>query len=468
MERVLDLSCRRVARRADSAKYAASNTLTSSDWQPTVFLNGSLKNVSNSLVSPVLCSQFPSLPPISVIITQMQVERPRAALNAQLLRINEGYRSAGIARYMVHLLRELPPAANEFQLDVYATEPLAPTLLPDVTIRTTRLPVHKPLARIFWEQTVFALNLLQKNYSLLHSLAYVSPLLNRTRTIVTLYDLSFYLYPEYFRPFHRLYLRWGTRFSARRAERLITISESAKRDAVRLLKLEPDKIDVAVPGVDELFSRPISPEAIAQFRRLKKLPDHFVLFLGTREPRKNIPSLIRAFAKLQGRTRVAYKLVLAGGRGWMDEEIPRVLQATDMTDHVLFPGFVPHEDLPLWYHAADAFVYPSQYEGFGMPALEALASGTPVITSNVSSLPEAVGDAALLIDPQSPEQIADALVRILNDTDLRLELRARGLERARQFTWARTAQVTARSYRRALGLPEPVPAFKTASLELMK
>lgn len=103
-----------------------------------------------------------------------------------------------------------------------------------------------------------------------------------------------------------------------------------------------------------------------------------------------------------------------------------------------------------------------------MPALEALASGTPVITSNVSSLPEAVGDAALLIDPQSPEQIADALVRILNDTDLRLELRARGLERARQFTWARTAQVTARSYRRALGLPEPVPAFKTASLELMK
>lgn len=468
MERVLTLSCRRVARRADSDKYVASNTLTSSDWQPTVFLNGFLKKVSNSLVSPVLCSQFPSLPPISVIITQMQVERPRAALNAQLLRINEGYRSAGIARYMVHLLRELPPAANEFQLDVYATEPLAPTLLPDVTIRTTRLPVHKPLARIFWEQTVFALNLLQKNYSLLHSLAYVSPLLNRTRTIVTLYDLSFYLYPEYLRPFHRLYLRWGTRFSARRAERLITISESAKRDAVRLLKLEPDKIDVAVPGVDELFSRPISPEAIAQFRRLKKLPDHFVLFLGTREPRKNIPSLIRAFAKLQGRTRVAYKLVLAGGRGWMDEEIPHVLQATDMTDHVLFPGFVPHEDLPLWYHAADAFVYPSQYEGFGMPALEALASGTPVITSNVSSLPEAVGDAALLIDPQSPEQIADALVRILNDTDLRLELRARGLEHARQYTWTRTAQVTARSYRRALGLPEPVPAFKAASLEWMK
>src|SRR5438876_152842 len=136
----------------------------------------------------------------------MQVERPRAALNAQLLRINEGYRSAGIARYMLHLLRELPAAANDFQLDLFATEPLAPSLFPNTTIHTTRLPAQKPLARIFWEQTVFALNLIQTNYALVHSLAYVSPFLNRHTSIVTLYDLSFYLYPEYFRPFHRLYL----------------------------------------------------------------------------------------------------------------------------------------------------------------------------------------------------------------------------------------------------------------------
>lgn len=386
----------------------------------------------------------------------MQVERPRAALNAQLLRINEGYRSAGIARYMFHLLRELPGAANAFQLDVYATEPLAPTLFPDVTIHTTRLPAHKPLARILWEQTLLPLDLLQQNYALLHSLAYVSPLINRTRTIVTLYDLSFYLYPEYFRPFHRLYLQWGTRFSIRRAERIITISESTKRDAVRLLRLAPEKIDVAVPGVDEEFFKPVSAETIARFRRDKNLPEHFVLFIGTREPRKNIASLIRAFALLQGRTKYTYKLVLAGGRGWMDEEIPKVLEATGMSDQVLFPGFVPHEELPLWYRAADAFVYPSQYEGFGMPALEALASGTPVITSNVSSLPEAVGDAALLIDPQSPEQIADDLVRLLDDGDLCQALRARGLEHARQFTWTRTAQVTARSYASALGLGGPL------------
>jgi glycosyltransferase involved in cell wall biosynthesis len=385
----------------------------------------------------------------------MQVERPRAALNAQLLRVNEGYRSAGIARYLFHLLRELDTAASDFQLDVYATEPLAPSLLANLTIHTTRFPVHKPLARIVWEQTVFAYHLLQKNYALLHSLAYVSPLINRTRSIVTLYDLSFYLYPEYFRPLQRLYLQIGTRISARRAQRIITISESTKRDAVRLLNLDVNSIDVAMPGVDAVFFKPIDANALAQFRREKNLPDHFVLFLGTREPRKNIPSLLRAFALAKRRLQVPHYIVLAGGRGWMDQDIPQVLAETGLTNEVIFPGFVPDKELPFWYRAADVFVYPSQYEGFGMPALEALASGTPVITSNVSSLPEAVGNAALLIDPKSPEEIADALVRVLNDEALRYEMQARGVQHARQFTWTRAAHNTAQSYRRALDLPNP-------------
>ena len=161
-------------------------------------------------------SAFTRLPRNSAIMPLMQVERPRAALNAQLLRINEGYRSAGIARYMLHLLREAPAAASDFDLDVFSTEPLAPQRLPGVTIRTTRMKAHKPLTRILWEQSLFALQLLQKNYALLHSLAYVSPLFNRTPSIVTIYDLRFYLYPEYFRPFHRLYLPLGTRISVRR------------------------------------------------------------------------------------------------------------------------------------------------------------------------------------------------------------------------------------------------------------
>jgi glycosyltransferase involved in cell wall biosynthesis len=394
-------------------------------------------------------------------MTAMQVERPRAALNAQLLRINEGYRSAGIARYMLHLLRELPAAAHDFQLDVFATEPLAPSLLPNVTVRSTRAPAHHPLARILWEQTLFPIALSQKNYALLHSLAYVSPLVNHTLSIVTLYDLSFYLFPEYFRPFQRLYLQFGARVSAQRAQRIITISEATKRDAVRLLNLDQTKIHVAPPGVDLDFFQRVDAPQIEAFRRAQGLPDHFVLFIGTREPRKNIPSLLRAFALAKREHTLPHYLVLAGGRGWMDQDIARVLAETGLDAQVLFPGFIPHQELPLWYRAADAFVYPSQYEGFGMPPLEALASGTPVITSSVSALAEAVGSAALLINPKSPREIADALLRVLRDDALRHEMRQRGLAHARQFTWQRTAQATAETYRRALGSPNPVPVLNT-------
>lgn len=386
-------------------------------------------------------------------MTGMYHDRPRAALNAQLLRVNEGYRSAGIARYQLYLLSELANAASDFELDVFATEPLAPSLIPNVSIQTTRLPLHKPLARIFWEQMIFPFALLQKNYALLHSLAYVSPLLQNIRSIVTLYDLSFYLYPEYFRPFHRLYLQLGTRLSARRAGRIITISESTKRDAVRLLHVDAARVDVAPPGVDAQFFRSMEAKTIEAFRREKNLPEHFVLCIGTREPRKNIPSLLRAFALARRQLQFPHRLVLAGGRGWMDADISHVLQETGLEHEVLFPGFVPHEELPLWYHGADVFVYPSQYEGFGMPVLEALASGTPVITSNVSSLPEAAADAALLIDPGSPEQLAEALVRVLRDQALREEMKTRGIKHAHQFTWDRTAQVTAESYRHALVSP---------------
>lgn len=392
----------------------------------------------------------------------VQVERPRVALNAQLLRLNEGYRSAGIARYIYHLLCELPKAAQDLALDVFATEPLAPALLPDVSIRTTRLPVHKPLARILWEQSLFALSL-QNNYSLLHSLAYVSPWLNRTRSIVTLYDLSFYLYPEYFRPFQRLYLQIGARASARRAASIVTISESSKRDAVRILHVDPRQVQVITPGVESDFFRAVPQTALENFRRAKKLPEHFVLFLGTREPRKNLPNLIRAFMQAKRAAKLPHRLVLAGGRGWLDESIARTIQELDAADQIIFPGFAEQAELPLWYRAADVFVYPSQYEGFGMPALEALACGTPVISSNVSSLPEAVGDAAILVDPRVPEQIADALVRVLTDEQLSFELAERGPRHARQFTWTRAAQLTAQTYRRALGLANPLPVLNHAS-----
>jgi glycosyltransferase involved in cell wall biosynthesis len=391
----------------------------------------------------------------------MQVERPRVSLNAQLLRINEGYRSAGIARYQLHLLRELPHVATDFQFDVFSTEELAPALLDGLNVRSSRVPAHRPLARIFWEQVILPWHLLRDKYALFHSLAYVSPILNRTPTLVTLYDLSFFRYPQYFRPFHRLYLQLGSRISVRRARRLTTISESTKRDVMRLFGIDGEIIDVAPPGVDSMFLRGVDKPQLEAFRRERDLPARFILFMGTREPRKNIPALLKAFASVKQRIRAPHSLVIAGGRGWLDEEIPHVLEELHLSRDVLFPGYVPDAELPLWYRLADVFVYPSQYEGFGMPVLEALASGTPVITSNVSSLPEAAGDAAITVDPGSPEEIAAALVRVLTDSALCEDLAVRGPRQARQFTWAQTARLVAGSYRRALGLA-PLPVLNPA------
>jgi glycosyltransferase involved in cell wall biosynthesis len=258
--------------------------------------------------------------------------------------------------------------------------------------------------------------------------------------------LSFIRFPHLFHPAKRLYLRALTRASVRRARRVITVSEHAAEEAQRLLDLNPGKIDVVYHGVDPRF-HPRSAADVAAFREHQGLPERFVLFLGTLEPRKNLVRLIEAFHRLDAPD---VALVLAGGRGWYEEEIFASVERLNLTERVIFPGYVPGEDLPLWYDAATVFAYPSLYEGFGMPVTEALASGVPTLTSDRSSLPEAAGDAALLVDPTDVDAIAQGLHRLLTDGTLRETLRQRGLSHAAQFTWQRMAAQTADVYRCAL------------------
>ncbi len=383
----------------------------------------------------------------------MPALRPRIALNAQLLRLNAGYRSAGIARYIFHLLRALPATAPDLELHAYTGESRATEMLNALHIHLTHWHTEKPTTRILWEQFIFPFEIVRLRPHLTHSLAFASSLLSGIPSVVTVYDLSFILYPEYFRTANRTYLKWATRQSVARAQHIITISESTKRDLIHLFAISANKIEVIPPGVEPEFFEEVEGPALEQFCRGKNLPEHFVLFIGTQEPRKNIPALIRAFAQAKSHVHLPHRLVIAGGRGWLDDAIERTIEELDLQHDVIRPGFVAQEELPLWYRAADAFVYPSQYEGFGLPPLEALAAGTPVITSNCSSLPEVVGDAALLIAPRDQEGLAQALERVLTEPSLREELSMRGRARAREFTWARTAQDTARVYRRVLERP---------------
>ncbi len=329
----------------------------------------------------------------------------------------------------------------------------APNALHGLQVHLTHWPTQKPVARILWEQVAFPLLLSRDRYDLCHAQAFVLPVLNRTPSVVTVYDLSFELYPEHFRAANRMYLQWGTRRSVAQARRVIAISESTKRDLMRLYGVPESQIAVIPPGIEQEFHREYKPEAVEQFRSRKSLPEHFILFVGTLEPRKNIPALVRAFMQARRRFKLPHRLVVVGGRGWMDKAITRAVQESGAQEWIIFPGFVPGDELPYWYRAADAFVYPSVYEGFGMPPLEAMAAGTPTVVADSSSLPEAVGDAALLVAPNDEASLEEALGQILTDDELRAELAARGRARARTFTWERAAAATAEVYRNVLHPP---------------
>lgn len=377
--------------------------------------------------------------------------RRHICLNAHLLSAQAGYRSAGISGYIANLLRALPDAAPEFTYTVFTGAQATPPAHERVAIRRSAWNTEHPLRRILWEQLAQPFALQAARADLAHGLAFATPLLSRVPSVVTVYDLSFVHYPDRLPAARRWYLRLFARWSCRRARRVIAISQSTARDLAQTFGLSPERVDVAAPGVGEQF-KPLPRADVDAFRAQKGLPDRFLLFVGTLEPRKNLPLLLRAYALLPAQQRQAVPLVLAGGKGWMDGAIHATIAAHDLTNSVLLPGYLPADELPWWYNAAEALVYPSVYEGFGLPVLEALACGTPALVSDVSSLPEAVGEGGLRLPPDDVLAWAEALRRALNDPDWRAEMGSRGLAHAARFTWAGTAAQTVDSYRRALGV----------------
>ena len=371
----------------------------------------------------------------------------RVAVSAHLLHGEAGYRSAGIHTYIEQTLRHLPEADPALRLTVFTRHPPA-DLPPSVEVRGTRWPTERPPLRILWEQLRLPLAARRGRADVLHATAFAAPIVRLSPTLVTIYDLSFALFPAYFRGFNQRYLRAATRFSARHARRIIVISEHTRRDVHQLYGVPLDRIDVAYPGVDEAL-RPAEPEAVARFRREKNLPDKFLLFLGTLEPRKNLVTLINAFTEMKRDCPTA-TLVLAGGVGWKFDDLFAAIDSSGVKDSVVLSGYIKAEEKALWLSSAAAFVYPSVYEGFGLPPLEAMACGTPVLTSDAASLPEVVGEAGLTIAPDDVLGWAHALRRVWRDDAYRAELRERGLQQAQKFTWLAAAHCIAASYHRAM------------------
>lgn len=276
---------------------------------------------------------------------------------------------------------------------------------------------------------------------------YSIPPLTPCPVITSIHDVSFKRHPEFFSPKDRFILDMGVKLSKKRAARILALSEYTKAEICELYSIDESRVDLVYPGVDSLFKPCGRDESLELVRTKYCITDPYVLTLGVIQPRKNLSRLLEGFAILKQDREVRHKLVIVGKYGWMEENLTRTITNLGLSGEVLLTGYAPYEDLPYLYSGADLFVYPSVYEGFGLPPLEAMCCGISVITGDRSSLPEVVGDAGIMVDPYKPEAFADAISRVLADKSLRAELSRKGLAQSRKFTWERTARQVDAIYR---------------------
>lgn len=369
-------------------------------------------------------------------------------LNAHLLSGQSGYRSAGIHSYITGLLRHLHEVAPpDWTFTAFVGQGNEATF-PGIETRPSKMSTESPLRRIYWEQAVQPSEL--KGIDLYHALAFVAPAMTRVPFVATVYDLSFVHYPERLPLSRRLYLRWFTALTCQRAKRVIAISQSTARDLSTVFGVDESKVDIALPGYDHDQFRPLPREHTEPFRAANDLPARFWLFVGTLEPRKNLVTLLEAYAALPITSRLP--LVIAGGKGWDYEPIFDAVKKHELKEWVRFPGYIPSDKLRFWYNCAEVFIYPSVFEGFGLPVLEAMACGTPVITSEASSLPEVIGNTGPRVVPNDVAGWTEALRRAADDKAWRDQARLNGRERAKGFSWLETARSTVESYKKAVDL----------------
>ena len=361
------------------------------------------------------------------------------------------HQKAGLGRYARTLAEHLiaQDRANEYVAFAYgrrfATDSLPPALraLPHANI----LLGARPWRMSVWLAHKFGISLDRAlpRVDLFHATEHLLPPLENTKTVFTLHDLIFQFFPEYHLPLNRWFLVNVMPLFLRRADAIIAVSECTKRDAIRFYNLPPEKITVIYEGINPAL-RPVKDKTlINQARSRYAQNQRFILFLGTIEPRKNIIALVDALHVLQSRG-LPHRLLVAGRKGWLFQTTFDHVKQSGMESAVTFLDFVPDDDLRALFAACDAFVFPSFYEGFGLPPLEAMACGAPVICSSTSSLPEVVGNAAMLVDPRNVGEIADAIERVITRPALGDEMRAKGFSQAARFSWERAARETLEVY----------------------
>ena len=335
----------------------------------------------------------------------------------------------GIGRYLWHFLQHATTSKDPHEYVLFCNQK---THIPQNLPRLKKVIITENIRQV-WDQVLLPLNIAREKIDVFLTPYFKAPLFLPSKMILIINDLIPLFFPEEHSPLGRLYFRFMSAAAARRATRIMTISEHSRGDIVKFLKLPADKIMVIHLGVEERFrSSDIRKEEI---RRKYSLPQKFILYVGNLSPHKNVRSLIKSYASLPFSLRENYKLVMGASRsGKYFSDIDKVIREMELTQDVLFTGFIEPKDLPSVYCMSSVFAYPSFYEGFGFPPLEAMACGCPVVSSNASSMPEILGDAALFFNPYHVEEISRAIRHMLEDENLRNRFRQKGLERAKLFT----------------------------------
>ena len=368
----------------------------------------------------------------------------RIGIDARIL----AYRRGGIASYVSHLLPALAAIDPETNYQVLHNWRDRGRGRPGANFHrvTVWTPCHHRLERWALGAEVARLRL-----DLLHSSDFIPPAFGARRFVITVHDLNFLYYPQFLTRESRRYYAGQVAWAVGRVAHILADSEATRQDIIRLLDVSPEKVTTVHLAADPTFRSLAEPEVEAVLSCYDLEPG-YILFVGTLEPRKNLPGLLSAYRLLLDRGMTDALLVVVGGRGWLYEETFNRVERLGLSDRVRFLHGVPDAELPALYNGATLLAAPSFYEGFGLPALEAMACGTPVVVSDRGSLPEVVGEAGIQVNPDEPEEIAQGMAAVLSAPDLRHRLQAAGLARAAGFTWEETACRTLEVYRRVLAL----------------
>jgi len=370
------------------------------------------------------------------------------------------HQPAGISRYTWYLLRALAQLNQQDEFLIFQHRKHRAPLIDQTNFHRSTLfaPVHHRA-----EQFFLPLELFWQSLDLIHSTDFIPPLYSPIPAVITVHDLAFFHWPNFLTKDSAAYYGQIDR-AVRHARHIIVPSENTKQDLIGILGTPDKKISVIYEAANPSFM-PLAVEPARRAMAAKfKIPTDYILFVSTIEPRKNVNGLLHAYRYLRDKYNVGDTgLVLAGSPGWLYEETMTLVKELALEKSTFFLGRVTDEDLHQLYVGARCHVHPAHYEGFGLPPLEAMACGTPTIVSNVSSLPEVVGDAALLVDPNNREEIAVAIHRLLSDDELHAELREKGLKRASCFNWETAAKSTMEVYRKAISAPATIYTQPTAS-----